>query len=76
VLGIAVLGAVFSSHGSYVSGQAYVNGLTPAVAVGAAVVAVGAGVAMLVPRRRPLGSTVSPSALPDLRVPSVEPVSC
>jgi len=76
VLGIAVLGAVFSSHGSYVSGRAYVNGLTPAVAVGAAVVAVGAGVAMLVPGRRPLGSTVSATALPDLRVPSVEPVSC
>ncbi len=75
VLGIAVLGAVFSSHGSYASGQAYVNGLTPAVAVGAAVVAVGAGVAMLVPGRRRLGSAVSPSAIPDLRVPSLEPAA-
>ena len=34
VLGIAVLGAVFSSHGGYSSGQDYVNGMTPAVYVG------------------------------------------
>ena len=52
VLGIAVLGAVFSSHGSYQSGQDYVNGLTPAVYVGAVVVAVGAVMALLVPGRR------------------------
>ena len=39
VLGIAVLGAVFSAHGGYSSGQSYVDGMTPAVYVGAAVVA-------------------------------------
>ena len=50
--GIAVLGAVFSSHGSYASGQDYVNGMTPAVYVGAAVVAVGAISALLIPGRR------------------------
>jgi EmrB/QacA subfamily drug resistance transporter len=52
VLGIAVLGAIFSSHGSYASGQSYVNGMTVAVYAGAAVVAVGAITAMLVPSRR------------------------
>ncbi|HEX3566582.1 MAG TPA: DHA2 family efflux MFS transporter permease subunit [Acidimicrobiales bacterium] len=52
VLGIAVLGAVFSSSGSYSSGQAYVNGLTPAITVGAVVVAIGAFTAMLVPAVR------------------------
>ena len=52
VLGIAVLGAVFSSSGGYSSSQAYVNGLTPAIAVGAVVVAIGALTAMLVPAVR------------------------
>ena len=49
VLGIAVLGAIFSSHGSYASGQDYVNGMTPAVYVGAVVVAIGAGAALWSP---------------------------
>jgi EmrB/QacA subfamily drug resistance transporter len=52
VLGIAVLGAVFSSTGGYASGHAYVNGLVPAILVGAAVVALGALVALAVPSRR------------------------
>jgi EmrB/QacA subfamily drug resistance transporter len=52
VLGIAVLGAIFSSNGGYTSGQVYVNGMTPAVYVGAAVVGVGAMVALVVPGRR------------------------
>ena len=52
VLGIAVLGAVFSSSGGYSSGQSYVNGLTPAITVGAVVVAIGAVTAMLVPAVR------------------------
>ena len=42
VLGIAVLSTVFTSHGSYVSPQDYVNGLTPAMWVGTAVLAAGA----------------------------------
>ncbi|MGH9096908.1 MAG: DHA2 family efflux MFS transporter permease subunit [Acidimicrobiales bacterium] len=52
VLGIAVLGAVFSSSGSYASGAAYVSGLKPAIAVGAGVVIIGAVTAILVPGRR------------------------
>jgi MFS family permease len=52
VLGIAVLGAVFAAHGSYVSGQAYVHGLVPAVGVGAGVVGIGVLAALLVPGRR------------------------
>jgi hypothetical protein len=61
VLGIAVLGAVFSSSGGYASAQDYVSGLTPAILVGAAVVAVGAGIAALIPRIRRSG-TADPSA--------------
>jgi EmrB/QacA subfamily drug resistance transporter len=52
VLGIAVLGAVFSARGGYASGAAYVAGLRPAVWVGVAVVAAGAVVALTLPRRR------------------------
>jgi EmrB/QacA subfamily drug resistance transporter len=52
VLGIAVLGAVFSAKGGYRSGTDYVGGMTPAVYVGAAVVLVGAFVALMVPGRR------------------------
>jgi EmrB/QacA subfamily drug resistance transporter len=49
-LGVAVLASVFSGAGSYRSGQAFVEGLVPAVWTGAAVLAVGAVVALLVPR--------------------------
>ncbi len=66
VLGIAVLGAVFSSHGSYRSGADYVHGMTAAVWVGAAVVAIGAVSAMLVPGRRAhrkAGADAAPSTI-------------
>ncbi|MGH9078854.1 MAG: DHA2 family efflux MFS transporter permease subunit, partial [Acidimicrobiales bacterium] len=52
VLGIAVLGAVFSSNGGYRSGAEFVSGMTPAVYAGAAVVALGAATALFVPGRR------------------------
>ena len=42
VLGVAVLATVFASNGSYASPQAYTDGMTSAVWVGAAVLAVGA----------------------------------
>ena len=49
VLGIAVLATVFTSHGSYLSPQGYVNGLIPAMWVGVAVLAVGAAIAAVLP---------------------------
>jgi EmrB/QacA subfamily drug resistance transporter len=52
VLGVAVLATIFTSSGSFGSPQAYVDGLIPAVWVGAAVLAAGALVALLVPGRR------------------------
>jgi nitrate/nitrite transporter NarK len=52
VLGVAVLATVFSSTGSYASPQAYTDGMTSAIWVGAAVLAAGALAALLVPRRR------------------------
>jgi MFS family permease len=52
VFGIAVLGAVFSAHGSYASGTAFVSGLGPAVWVGGAAVAVASAAALFLPRLR------------------------
>ena len=49
VLGIAVLSTVFTSHGGYASPQAFVNGLKPAMWVGAAVLAAGALIALVFP---------------------------
>jgi EmrB/QacA subfamily drug resistance transporter len=51
VLGVAVLAAVFSASGGYESGQAFVDGLRAALWVGAAVLAAGAVVALMVPGR-------------------------
>jgi EmrB/QacA subfamily drug resistance transporter len=59
VLGIALLGAIFASHGGYRSGQDYVSGMTPAVYVGAAVVALGAVTALFIPGRRSRRSTLA-----------------
>jgi EmrB/QacA subfamily drug resistance transporter len=60
VLGIAVLATVFASNGSYESPQAYTDGMTSAVWVGAAVLAAGALAALFVPGRRrpPIGQAV------------------
>ncbi|MFE3195225.1 MFS transporter [Nocardia sp. NPDC059240] len=51
-LGVAVLASVFASRGSYLTPQDYVDGLIPAVKVGAAVVAVGALFSLLLPGRK------------------------
>jgi len=48
-LGIAVLATVFTSHGSYASGQSFVNGLVPAMWVGVGVLGAGALIAAVLP---------------------------
>ncbi|MEU1962384.1 MFS transporter [Nocardia sp. NPDC019304] len=48
-MGVAVLASVFAARGSYLDPQSYVDGLVPAVWVGAAIVAVGALVSRLLP---------------------------
>ncbi len=49
VFGIAILGTVFTNHGSYASAHAFVNGLIPAMWVGAAVLSAGALIAAALP---------------------------
>ncbi|MFD9305932.1 DHA2 family efflux MFS transporter permease subunit [Streptomyces sp. NPDC060048] len=50
-LGVAVLASVFSSRGGYESPQSFTDGTIPAIWIGAVVVAVAAGLALLLPGR-------------------------
>ncbi|MDX3236112.1 MFS transporter [Streptomyces sp. ME03-5709C] len=62
-LGVATLAAVFSARGGYESATRFVDGLTPALWLGAAAVAAGALAALLVPARRAVkaaGATPAP----------------
>lgn len=52
VFGVAILAAIFSRQGSYASPQAFVDGMVPAVLIGAVVVAVGAAASFAIPRMR------------------------
>ncbi|MFE2102264.1 MULTISPECIES: DHA2 family efflux MFS transporter permease subunit [unclassified Streptomyces] len=51
-LGIAVMSSIFSAQGGYESAQAFVDGLRPALVVGAAMVALAGVAALLIPARR------------------------
>jgi EmrB/QacA subfamily drug resistance transporter len=73
VLGVAVLSTVFTSAGSFATPQAYVDGLVPAVWVGAAVLAVGALVALLVPGRGAPVTEARSSTTTGITRPSVRP---
>ena len=48
-----MLASVFSAHGSYASPQAFTDGLTAAIPVGAVVLAIGAVLALMVPKTAP-----------------------
>jgi EmrB/QacA subfamily drug resistance transporter len=61
VMGVAVLASVFTTHGSYASPQAYTDGMIPAVWVGAALLAVGALVALLIPRKAGRATAAAPA---------------
>ncbi|MHB8531175.1 MAG: MFS transporter [Solirubrobacteraceae bacterium] len=52
VLGVAVLAAVFTAHGSYASPASYVHGMAAALPIGAAVLGLGAVAAAFIPARR------------------------
>lgn len=51
-LGIAIMSSIFSAQGGYESGQAFVDGLRPALVTGAGVVALAGVAALLIPARR------------------------
>jgi EmrB/QacA subfamily drug resistance transporter len=52
VFGVAVLASVFAQYGGYGTPQTFVDGLTPAIWVGAIVVGVGALISLAIPRLR------------------------
>ena len=52
VFGVAVLASVFASYGGYGTPQSFVDGLTPAIWVGAIVVGAGSLISLLIPRIR------------------------
>ena len=67
VFGVAVLASVFARVGGYESSEAFVDGMNPAILIGAAVVGLGALAAFAIPRRR------RPDAAPAVR-PESEPL--
>ena len=52
VFGVAVLASIFSHYGGYGSGTSFVDGMNPAIWVGASLVAVAALAALAIPRRK------------------------
>jgi EmrB/QacA subfamily drug resistance transporter len=64
-LGIAVLGTIFAANGGYESPTAFVNGLTPALWVGAAVLAVGMVAALCNPPAARSAEGVRPETAED-----------
>jgi EmrB/QacA subfamily drug resistance transporter len=65
VFGVAVLASIFAHYGGYASPQSFVDGMQPAVWVGAALVGVGALAAFAIPRGR-AGAEVEAEAAFDL----------
>jgi MFS family permease len=63
VFGVAVLASIWSHYGSYRSGTAFVDGMTPAIWVGAIIVALGAVAAFAIPRRARVHEEVAEPAL-------------
>jgi EmrB/QacA subfamily drug resistance transporter len=70
VLGVAVLASIFARAGGYETPEAFTDGLVPALWVGAAVVAVGAALALLIPRQ-PRGDEATAEE-PDRLAPQAE----
>ena len=68
VFGVAILASVFAANGSYATPQAFVDGMVPALWLGAGAVAVASLVALAIPGRRLLAGMHLPEvpALPEV----------
>ena len=64
VFGVAVLASVFSRYGGYESGQTFVDGMTPALWIGAVVVGLGAVAAFAIPAVRTRRATETEALSP------------
>ncbi|MEU7055123.1 DHA2 family efflux MFS transporter permease subunit [Streptomyces sp. NPDC046197] len=70
-LGIAIMSSIFTARGGYESAQTFVDGLRPALVVGAAMVALAGVAALLIPARRRApqdAATAEPAPLPETPV--------
>src|SRR5438034_5507193 len=65
VFGVAVLASLFAHYGGYRTGTTFVDGMTPAVYVGAGIVALGSLAAFGI-KRRPRGEAVEAEAAFDV----------
>ncbi|MFD9728118.1 DHA2 family efflux MFS transporter permease subunit [Streptomyces sp. NPDC059072] len=74
-LGVAVLASVFSARGGYESPQAFTDGTVPALWIGAAAVALAAGLALLLPRGNRAEKGVVTGSLPAAGVPDPEGIA-
>jgi MFS family permease len=63
VMGVAVLAGVFSANGGYGTPQMFTDGVTAALPIGAAILALGAVAALLVPGRGRVRATVGREAV-------------
>jgi EmrB/QacA subfamily drug resistance transporter len=70
-LGIAIMASIFLARGGYESGQAFVDGLRPALVTGSVVVALAGICALLVPTRKRAARTERP----ETPAPVLEPAS-
>jgi len=66
VLGVAVLASIFARYGGYESPQIFNDGLVPALWIGAAVLAAGSLVALLIPRKRRIVEAPASDRVPEL----------
>ncbi|MFF7633241.1 DHA2 family efflux MFS transporter permease subunit [Kitasatospora sp. NPDC008050] len=64
-LGVAVLTAVFTAHGDYTSPERFVDGLVPALWVGASVIGIAALTVLVAPRRSGAGAAQVDAARAD-----------
>jgi len=63
VFGAAVLASLWSHYGRYSTRQSFVNGMTPALWLGAAIVFLGAVAAFLIPARKRAAEAEVPEAV-------------
>ena len=61
VFGVAVLASIWTQYGSYEAGATFVDGMLPALWIGAAVVLLGALAAFLIPARRRAAAAEAPA---------------
>jgi len=75
VLGVAVLGTVFSANGAMTSGQSFADGLLPALWTGAALVTIAVVAALAIPRSLPapaLATEAPATEAPATEAPATE----